>query len=72
MILRDLRKNIEDIVNQSNLSIDCIYFVFKDLMNEIENIYNQEIQKEFIEQQKKKEEESQDNDNIKEEGGGQE
>ena len=65
MILRDLRKNIEDIVNQSNLSIDCIYFVFKDLMNEIENIYNQEIQREFIEQQKKKEEEN----NNKEEGG---
>lgn len=65
MVLRDLRKNIEDIVNQSNLSIDCIYFVFKDLMNEIENIYNQEIQREFIEQQKKKEEE----DNNKEEGG---
>lgn len=68
MILRDLRKNIEDIVNQSNLSIDCIYFVFKDLMNEIENIYNQEIQREFIEQQKRKDEE----DNNKEEGGGQE
>ena len=68
MVLRDLRKNIEDIVNQSNLSIDCIYFVFKDLMNEIENVYNQEIQKEFIEQQKRKDEE----DNNKEEGGGQE
>ena len=66
MVLRDLRKNIEDIVNQSNLSIDCIYFVFKDLMNEIENIYNQEIQREFIEQQKRKDEE----DNNKEEGGG--
>ena len=68
MVLRDLRKNIEDIVNQSNLSIDCIYFVFKDLMNEIENVYNQEIQREFIEQQKRKEEEN----NNKEEGGGQE
>ena len=68
MVLRDLRKNIENVVNQSNLSIDCIYFVFKDLMNEIENIYNQEIQREFIEQQKKKEEEN----NNKEEGGGQE
>ena len=65
MILRDLRKNIEDIVNQSNLSIDCIYFVFKDLMNEIENVYNQEIQREFIEQQKRKDEE----DNNKGEGG---
>ena len=68
MVLRDLRKNIEDIVNQSNLSIDCIYFVFKDLMNEIENVYNQEIQREFIEQQKRKDEEN----NNKEEGGGQE
>ena len=65
MVLRDLRKNIKNIVNQSNLNIDCIYFVFKDLMNEIENIYNQEIQREFIEQQKKKEEEN----NNKEEGG---
>lgn len=65
MVLRDLRKNIEDIVNQSNLSIDCIYFVFKDLMNEIENVYNQEIQREFIEQQKRKDEE----DNNKGEGG---
>lgn len=69
MVLRDLRKNIEDIVNQSNLSIDCIYFVFKDLMNEIENIYNQEIQREFIEQQKKNDEED---NNKEEEGGGQE
>ena len=68
MVLRDLRKNIENVVNQSNLSIDCIYFVFKDLMNEIENVYNQEIQREFIEQQKRKDEE----DNNKEEGGGQE
>lgn len=67
MVLRDLRKNIENVVNQSNLSIDCIYFVFKDLMNEIENIYNQEIQREFIEQQKKNEEE--DNKKEKEEGG---
>lgn len=65
MVLRDLRKNIENVVNQSNLSIDCIYFVFKDLMNEIENIYSQEIQREFIEQQKRKDEE----DNNKEEGG---
>lgn len=64
MILRDLRKNVENIINQSGLSIDCIYFVFKDLMNEIENIYNQEIQKELIEQQENK-----NNDENIEEGG---
>ena len=56
MVLRDLRKNIENVVNQSNLSIDCIYFVFKDLMNEIENIYSQEIQKEVIQQEQQEEE----------------
>ena len=55
MVLRDLRKNIENVVNQSNLSIDCIYFVFKDLMNEIENIYSQEIQKEVIQQEQQEE-----------------
>lgn len=64
MILRDLRKNVENIINQSGLSIDCIYFVFKDLINEIENIYNQEIQKELIEQQENK-----NNDENIEEGG---
>lgn len=61
MVLRDLRKNIENVVNQSNLSIDCIYFVFKDLMNEIENIYSQEIQKEVIQQEQQKQQEEENN-----------
>ena len=30
MLLNDLRKNITDTIIQSNLSIDCIYFVLRD------------------------------------------
>ena len=46
MILRDFRKQIEDIINQSGLPIDAIYFVLKDILNEVTEIYNNEIAKE--------------------------
>ena len=46
MILRNLRKQIEDIINQSGLPIDAIYFVLKDILNEVTEIYNNEIAKE--------------------------
>lgn len=46
MILTDLRKNITNTINQSNLSIDVIYFVMKDIMNEIIGLYNQQLRQE--------------------------
>ena len=46
MILRDMRKKVEDIINQSGLPIDAIYFVLKDILNEVTEIYNNEITKE--------------------------
>lgn len=70
MILRDLRKQVEDIINQSGLPIDCIYFLFKDIMNEIENIYNQEIIRENAEARSKDSEDEVAANNIEE--GGQE
>lgn len=48
MILTDLRKNITNTINQSNLSIDIIYFVMKDIMNEIVGLYNQQLRQEEI------------------------
>ena len=48
MILTDFRKNITDSINQSNLSIDVIYFVMKDIMNEIVGLYNQQLRQEEI------------------------
>ena len=46
MFLRDMRKKVEDIINQSGLPIDAIYFVLKDILNEVTEIYNNEIAKE--------------------------
>lgn len=61
MILRDVRKQFENIINNSNMSIDIIYFVLKDLLDEVEKIYQQEIIKEdtrkTIEQELEKKEE---------------
>ena len=59
MILRNFRKQIENIINQSGLPIDAIYFVVKDILNEVSEIYNNEVTKEEmqkIEQENSKEE----------------
>ena len=64
MILRDFRKQIEDIINQSGLPIDAIYFVLKDILNEVLEIYNNEIAKE--EMQKIEQENSKENTKDKE------
>lgn len=57
MILSDFRKSIEILINNSNLSIDCIYFVMKDILNEVTDIYNSIRAEEEIELQKKLEKE---------------
>ena len=46
MILRNLRTQFENIINQSGLPIDAIYFVLKDILNEVSEIYNNEVAKE--------------------------
>mgnify|MGYP006988842635 CR=1 FL=1 len=46
MILNDLRKNISDLINESQLPIDAVYYVMKDIMSEIITIYNQQIEME--------------------------
>ena len=46
MILNDFREKIISDINNSGLSIDGVYFVMKDIMNEITSLYNQQIQAE--------------------------
>ena len=63
MILKDFRKQIEDIINQSGLPIDAIYFVLKDILNEVTQIYEnvakeEEQQQAALEEQEKKEKEN--------------
>lgn len=71
MILRDFRKQIEDIINQSGLSIDAVYFVLKDILNEVTQIYEnvakeEELQAALKEQEKKEKESTNDEDINKE------
>lgn len=55
MQLRELREQIENILNNCELPIDAIYFVFKDLFLEVENIYANEIIKEKAAKKKQEE-----------------
>lgn len=71
MILRDFRKQIEDIINQSGLSIDAVYFVLKDILNEVTQIYEniakeEELQAVLKEQEDKEKEDTNDEDINKE------
>ena len=63
MILKDFRKQIEDIINQSGLSIDAVYFVLKDILNEVTQIYEnvakeEELQAALKEQKEKEKEDT--------------
>jgi len=63
MILKDFRKQIEDIINQSGLSIDAVYFVLKDILNEVTQIYvdaarEEELQAALKEQEEKEKEDT--------------
>ena len=71
MILKDFRKQIEDIINQSGLSIDAVYFVLKDIFNEVTQIYEnvakeEELQAALKEQEDKEKEDTNDKDINKE------
>lgn len=46
MILNDFKNQIIEVINSSNLTIDGIYYVMKDIMYDITNQYNILLQKE--------------------------
>lgn len=62
LILKELRNKIENVLNNSQLPIDAIYFVLKDVFNEVVDIYNQEIQKEEENKRQQQQEEEQKNE----------
>ena len=43
MILYEFRKNLENLINNSGLTIDAAYFVLKDVMSEINELYKEAI-----------------------------
>ena len=46
LYLNSFRKDLENLINHSNLPIDAAYYVLKDVMVEVEGLYRQEIEKE--------------------------
>lgn len=72
LVLKNLRKQMEDAINNSGLPIDAVYFVLKDILNEATQIYENTIREEqqqqaALEEQKKKEKESTDDKDINKE-----
>lgn len=68
MLLTDIRTKVIEILNNSQLPIDAIYYIMKDIMREIELVYNEALIKENNklkeeEQQKIEEEENSSSEN---------
>ena len=65
MILRDFRKQLEKVINESGLPIDAVYFVLKDILNEATQIYENTIREEEQQQAALKEQEKKENTDDK-------
>ena len=46
MILYKFRRDLENLINNSGLTIDAAYFVLKDIMSEIDSLYKEQIKRE--------------------------
>lgn len=66
MNLMELRQNISTVINQSELPIDGIYFVLKDILSEVAEICNQQIRKNEATAQQFQESVKETNDEIQE------
>jgi len=51
MYLKNLKDNLINIINDSKLDVDMIYFVMKDLMAEVTAAYNAEVRREALAQE---------------------
>ena len=43
MVLYKFRKDLENLINNSGLTIDAAYFVLKDVMSEINELYKEAV-----------------------------
>ena len=46
MVLNDLKQNIINMLNESHISIDAIYYVVREVMQEVEAAYNRVLEEE--------------------------
>lgn len=46
MVLNDLKQNVIDLLNKSQLPIDAIYYVMREIMQEVDLTYNKILEEE--------------------------
>lgn len=56
------KQTIQQIIQQSGLDVGIVYYILKDLTNEVHVLYLQQVQKEYIEEQNKEKESEKDED----------
>lgn len=47
------KEQINNLIQNSNLDLGAVYFIMKDVMNNIEHLYYAQINKELLEESKK-------------------
>lgn len=67
LVLKNLRKQMEDAINNSGLPIDAIYFVLKDILNEVTQIYENVAKEEELQQIALKEQEGREKEDTNDE-----
>lgn len=53
MQLHELKEKIVKDINESNLPVDAVYFVLKEIINSVSLLYNEELQNKENENQEK-------------------
>lgn len=46
MMLDDFKNDIYRLINESTLPIDAVYYVMKDILNDVANAYNRQLEME--------------------------
>ena len=66
LVLKNLRKQMEDAINNSGLPIDAIYFILKDILNEVTQICENVAKEEELQQIALKEQEGREKEDTNE------
>ena len=54
--IETFRNNLLELINSSQLSLGTIYYILKDIYNEVEKLYYMDVNNQFLQEQAKEEE----------------
>lgn len=60
------KKNIANVIRESQLPVGIVYYVFKDILTEVQEVYNDTIQKETQQLAEQLEKEKREKEDVKE------